>query len=172
MRFDRVFLAGSVLPAEYPWRTRVQDGQVGHLRNDRAARDVPVGILCAGLRGLGMRDVGTGGVEGFYLYDDDAKTEVYYYPGGHSAALTHDNLPRLARYVLEGALEKPPQLVRTPSAGFGIVSRLAAPLFFVLALAILAVAGLFVVYGPWGPLLNLVTEVGVLAVLFVLLDVV
>ncbi|MEW2404129.1 hypothetical protein [Streptomyces sp. NPDC046862] len=35
----------------------------------------------------------------------------------------------------EGAIEKPPQLVRTLSAGFGIVSRVAAPLFFVLALA-------------------------------------
>ncbi|WP_405958492.1 hypothetical protein [Streptomyces phaeochromogenes] len=173
MRFDRVFLAGSVLPTDYPWRKRLDTRQVGHIRNDRAASDIPVGILCAGLRGLRMRDVGTGGVDGFYGYDDDAKTEVFYHPGGHSAALTEANLPGLARYVLHGTVAPPPGgLLRGTSAGFGLLSRAAGPLFILLVLAVLAALFAFGVYGPWGPLLNVVAEVGAFAVLFLLLDLV
>ncbi|WP_330309834.1 MULTISPECIES: hypothetical protein [unclassified Streptomyces] len=173
MRFDRVFLAGSVLPADYPWHERLNSGQVRHIRNDRAASDVPVGILCAGLRGLRMRDVGTGGVDGFYEYNGNAKTEVFYYPGGHSAALTAANLSHLARYVLHGTVVPPSGgLLRGTSAAFGLLSRAAGPLFVLLLLAVLAAAVAFGMYGPWGPLLNVVTEAGAFAVLFLLLDLV
>ena len=126
MRFDRVLLAGSVLPVGYDWRGRRETGQVRRIRNDRAARDIPVGVLCAGLRGLGMRDVGTAGVDGFHEWDDDAKSEVYYYPGGHSAALSVDNLPRLVTFMLDGTVLEPAALPRTPPAGFSFLSR-AAP---------------------------------------------
>jgi hypothetical protein len=172
MRFDRVFLAGSVLPTDYPWRERLANGQVRHIRNDRAARDIPVGILCAGLRGLHMRDVGTGGVDGFYTYSSSAKTEVFYYPGGHSAALAPANLPHLVRYILNGTTVPPPVLLRATTTGFGILSRAAGPLFAILTLAALAAVATFGACGPFSPLLNVITEVGTFAVLFLLLDLV
>ena len=72
-------------------------GQVGELRNDRGSTDVPVGVLCGMLRGLGMTDVGTGGVDGFdWEADALTKLEVRYHPGGHSRALLPENLPSLA----------------------------------------------------------------------------
>src|SRR3712207_632309 len=59
MYFDRVYLAGSVLPREYPWTRITGRGQVHEMvLNDRATCDTPVGWLCSALRGLGMRDVG------------------------------------------------------------------------------------------------------------------
>ena len=61
-------MTGSVLPTGYEWGDRVAHGQVQRIRNDRAARDWPVGVLCAGLAGLfiprSKRDIGTAGVDG------------------------------------------------------------------------------------------------------------
>jgi hypothetical protein len=57
MKFKRIYLAGSVLPREYPWQERFDLDQVKELRNDRSCSDWPVGILCSGLRGLGMKDI-------------------------------------------------------------------------------------------------------------------
>jgi len=68
MRFRNIYMAGSVLPTGYEWGDRVAHGQVQRIRNDRAARDWPVGVLCAGLAGLSIRrskrDIGTAGVDG------------------------------------------------------------------------------------------------------------
>ena len=47
LRFERVFLAGSVLPQEFDWRTIGRRGQVGSMRNDMANADIPVGFFCA-----------------------------------------------------------------------------------------------------------------------------
>ena len=85
MRFHRVALAASVLPRDYQWTKCFTRGQVHHMTNHRASRDVPVGIVCNLLRSLGMRDVGTAGYHGFLGGRAEIK-EVYYYDGGHSAA--------------------------------------------------------------------------------------
>src|SRR5262249_40006971 len=84
IRLNRVVLAGSVLPTQFDWSVIIGRKQVVALRNDRAARDWPVGALCSALRGLGMRDVGTAGVDGFL---GSATKEVCYYPGGHGDML-------------------------------------------------------------------------------------
>lgn len=82
MRFERIYLAASVLPADFNWDRISERRQVGAYRpnsagaaarswlegrvhNDRARIDVPVGVLCSLLRALGMRDIGTAGYDGF-----------------------------------------------------------------------------------------------------------
>ena len=108
MRFKRVYLAGSVLPCDYPWVKRFDyDYQIQHLRNDRSALDWPVGILCSGLRGIGMRDIGTGGFDGFY-WDDERTQEVFYYKGGHGKPLEESNLDNIIEYILTGQGSPPP----------------------------------------------------------------
>lgn len=104
MTFRRVLLVGSVLPQDYPWQDRLDDPpQVEFVRNDRANRDGPVALLVNGLRGLrfGMRDIGASGVNGFN-FGDSRITEVFYYDGGHSAALVESNLDDLVDFVLTG----------------------------------------------------------------------
>ncbi len=171
MRFDRILLAGSVLPRDYDWQTRRRDVQFSQLRNHRAAGDVPVGFLCAALRGLFMRDIGTGGVDGF-LWEDPAKKEVYYYRGGHSAALTQANLPHLASFVMDGKDEAPSGLLAGPTGTFSLMSR-AAPAISWLVVLLLAVAAVaFVLGGPWLAAVNAGVLLLVAFVVFTVLDIV
>jgi pimeloyl-ACP methyl ester carboxylesterase len=172
MQFERVLLAGSVLPIGYDWRSRVEMGQVRQIRNDRAARDVPVGVLCAALRGLGMRDVGTAGVDGFHGWDDKVKSEVYYYPGGHSAALASDNLSRFVTFVLDGDVIRPGSLPRMPSMGFSFLSRSAPVLAWLLVLLTAAAVAGFMALGPWSWPINLGLVAAAVFIAFLTLDLV
>ncbi|MBD1847665.1 hypothetical protein H6F89_30560 [Cyanobacteria bacterium FACHB-63] len=140
MKFKRVYLAGSVLPREYPWQDRFDLDQVGELRNDRSCWDWPVGILCSGLRGIGMKDIGTGGFDGFY-FDDDRTEEVYYYKGGHGEPLARENQPSILAFTLDGDPSRPPNLLESAqiSTKFQWISRVApyfAPLLLLLVLCI------------------------------------
>jgi alpha-beta hydrolase superfamily lysophospholipase len=109
MRFENVALAGSVLPTRFPWAAL--KGQVGRVRNDRADRDWPVALLCNALRGLFMRDVGTGGFAGF---DGGATIEVAYYSGDHGEALRPAYQQSLVDFIFGGDVVKPPTLVHSP----------------------------------------------------------
>ncbi len=134
MYFHRVYLAGSVLPRDYPWAQVIRRGQVRQsVLNDRATCDQPVGWLGAALRGLGMRDVGTAGVHGF---DDHAVQLLQHrcaYPGGHGAALEPVTLPHVADYLLTGDPGKDPG-ARSPY-WFEFVGRLAGVLSAPVAVA-------------------------------------
>ena len=99
VRVDRVFLGGSVLPRDFPWRQLLARGQVGHVRNIRAADDWVVALLCGALRGMMMRDVGTGGYAGF-LDDHDRLEDLGYVSGGHGSAFTAARLPLIASFLL------------------------------------------------------------------------
>lgn len=107
--FKRVFLAGSVLPRAYPWELVTGRGQVLDLvRNDQATKDIPVGLLCSLLRGLGSRDVGTAGVNGF----DQVVAQTSRYPGafdgGHGAALTGpERVKDVAQFLTRGECLSP-----------------------------------------------------------------
>jgi alpha-beta hydrolase superfamily lysophospholipase len=173
MRFERIMLAGSVLPTTYDWQRRAADDQVRALRNDRAAHDVPVGVLCSALRGLHMTDVGTGGVDGF-RWEDPIKTETYYYKGGHSAALTAANLPHLAAYVMDGTNAQPPDLVPEPSSRFSLLSRAAPHLARLLVLLLLAgaIAITLSADGPWSRAATAAGLIGAAITLLVILDLV
>jgi pimeloyl-ACP methyl ester carboxylesterase len=133
MQFKNVVLAGSVLPVDYPWGQRISDGQVTRIRNDRAGHDWPVGILCSALRGLFMRDVGTGGFDGFPGFQT---AEAAYFPGGHGAALQGGNLDSIVRYALGGEFVKPPGLLAAPGL-FRTLSRSMPYLTFLAAFSIL-----------------------------------
>jgi hypothetical protein len=100
MKFGRVVLAGSVLPAKYPWNERFAAGQLTELQNHMSNKDYPVGWVCNALRGIGMRDVGTGGFTGFERTGTGSYQPVAYYDGDHGAALKQPSLDRLVDYVL------------------------------------------------------------------------
>jgi len=101
MSFEKVVLAGSVLPPDFPWREMVLKGQIKHLRNLRSNRDFPVSFLCSALRGLGMRDVGPGGFEGFRYDEPSVKEESFWYDGGHSRPLDKEYLNYIVSYILD-----------------------------------------------------------------------
>jgi hypothetical protein len=172
MRFDRVLLAGSVLPASYDWKNKMAARQVAELRNDCAERDVPVAVLCAALRGLGMNDVGTAGFDGFTTWQSSAKREIAYYRGGHGAALAADNLPRLAAYLMDGDPGDPPDLIREPPRGFSLLSRAAPWLARLVVISTISGAAWFVLEGPWSIAVNLLVLLIAAGIALVLVDLV
>lgn len=149
MSFDKVYLAGSVLPRDFNWTEHA--GQVGHLVNACGSKDFPVGVLCSALRGVGRRDLGVGGFAGF----DDApmaRAQFVTVQGGHGAGLEAQRLDGVSTYVLEGTppsvsgAANDPWTTAEPSGGFQILSRAAPLLAAGLGLGI--VTGL-VVLGLW-----------------------
>lgn len=137
MAFDRVALVGSVLPREYEWRERFQRSQVRDVVNLRAAGDVPVSIACNLLRSLRMKDVGTAGVFGFDETRESIR-EIYYYKGGHSAALTADNLVKVVDYVFSGDVDFP--LSQQDVTPYALLSRLSGSTLVAIAVAALLLA--------------------------------
>jgi hypothetical protein len=138
MKFQRIYLAGSVLPREYPWQERFDLDQVKELRNDRSCSDWPVGVLCSGLQGLGMKDIGTGGFTGFNFADDRTE-EVYYYKGGHGEPLAKENQNNILAFILDGDRSHPSNLLEITqiSSNFQWISRMApyfAPVLLLLVL--------------------------------------
>ncbi|MCE5288267.1 MAG: alpha/beta fold hydrolase [Nocardiaceae bacterium] len=149
MRFQRVFLAGSVLPRDFDWTHFADEEQVSSLVNVCANHDKPVAWLCSGLRGLGMRDIGVGGFTGFDSVPHSAR-QMRYLAGGHGAAVSPDRLPAVAEYVQSGKVSDE-KLAGEPSTAFALVSRSAA---YLLWLGLAALAGLYVVAGKmsdYGP---------------------
>ncbi|RJO73535.1 hypothetical protein D5S18_20235 [Nocardia panacis] len=123
LRFDHVFLAGSVLPREFDWSRVADQGQVGTLVNVCASADKPVAWLCSALRGFGIRDIGVGGFTGFDSVPPSA-VQVRSIKGGHGAALTPDRLAGVAEFVRSGDSPNEGPLV-TPTEAFGVMSRFA-----------------------------------------------
>ena len=83
MKFTRVAVAGSVLPAGFFDSTSTVRArqQVVAVRSDAGRFDWPVGILCRTLRRvLLMHDLGTGGYDGF---TGSFVEEHRYFAGGH-----------------------------------------------------------------------------------------
>ncbi len=153
MCFRRVILVGSVLPRTYDWKKVFARSQVEWLRNDRANRDFPVGILCSALRGLGMRDIGSAGFHGFD-FKDERTLEVFYYNGGHSKALTETNIGPLIRSLMTDQIDKSHDRElrkNKPNPRFAFLSRFAPHISFGAAssIAFLAAYGL---YSNWGRL--------------------
>ncbi|MBJ6108995.1 hypothetical protein JAO73_08240 [Hymenobacter sp. BT523] len=101
MRFQRVYLAGTVLPVDYPWGDLFKKRQVETLRNDKSCADWPVGILCRVMnKVLGIRDVGTGGIDGFQgAYNGKQVQEYAYFAGGHGAPLEAGNHRSISQYI-------------------------------------------------------------------------
>ena len=124
VRMDQVFLGGAVLPRDFPWRQLLVQGQVGRVRNVRAADDWVVALLCGALRGMMMRDIGTGGYAGF-LDDHERFEDLGYVTGGHGSAFTAARLPLIASFLLgEPAQLRPADLNGTERPLISLASRL------------------------------------------------
>lgn len=166
LRFSRVYLAGSVLPREFAWRDIADRGQVATLVNACGAKDKPVGWLCSGLRGLGMRDVGMGGFTGFNV-TPAGTVQFLNLSGGHGAGLTDARLPSVVDYISAGTT--PAAATVAPSAGFTTMSRLAPVLAWLLVLVLLgAIAWIAVGF----TVVKLAVVLGVLALVYLALKVV
>lgn len=99
--FRRIYIAGSVLPPTYDWKSIKLRGQAATIVNADGAGDYPVAMLSQAVRTLGDRGVGASGVLGFV----GTETEfVWALPGGHEAALAPPMLPRIGRYLRDGVV--------------------------------------------------------------------
>lgn len=163
LRFERVYLAASVLPAGYPWQQVIgAGGQVRRLRCDMGSADWPVGVLCRALHRLGIRSIGAGGFDGFEYGDRDV---IGYnrFTGGHGAMLGPDNTDSVVEFLLTGEPLQVPELPAPgkPGAAFVVFSKYGDVLLPVLlALVALTVAGLTMLMPwPWGLVLPLAVAV-------------
>jgi len=149
MQFDRVSLNGSVLPAEWLWNT--YRGQVKELRNARARRDMPVGILCSALRGLRMRDIGTAGYTGFEI-PFCMGSERFYYKGGHGASVSGEARQHILNFLLHGNNFSPQPNLRGEDENFSRLSAGAWILPYLLLLMCGLVSWAWIHFGTAGPL--------------------
>lgn len=142
LRFERIFLAGSVLPQEFPWRTIGNRGQVGGLRNDMANGDIPVGFCCAALRISPFhQDLGIGGFRGFtHRFIGPPFHETEWVAGGHGAAVAESRLPEVASYLVTGNPVTATNPVNEVSKVLEHFSRFARFWCFVLLLAVVGIA--------------------------------
>jgi hypothetical protein len=61
-----------------------------------------------------MRDIGTGGFDGFEWNTASVSREIYYHRGGHSGPLTPTCLTDIATHILTGQDPPAPYLVPSP----------------------------------------------------------
>lgn len=117
----------------------------GRVHNDRAAVDVPVGILATLLHGLRPvnKDIGPGGYRGFN--EDSLPAEVtdheLAFPPGHGSALMDHpgpppRMPQIVQYLLTGTPVCTPNTIRPVK--FALMNRLAERLAWCLVLGIVA----------------------------------
>lgn len=164
LRFQRVYLAGTVLPRKFRWVDH--EDQVETLVNVCAAKDKPVAWLCSALRGLGMRDIGLGGYDGFEVTPADT-TQLVRIGGGHGAGVAADRLPSIVDYIRSGVTPRGPT-VRSPW-WFGPISRIAPGIALVLAVGLV---GLVAWTALSFSLLKLALVLGSLLLVWILLRVV
>ncbi len=101
VEFEKVYLAGSVLPDSFPWK-ELLGSKVQKIRNDAASQDWVVALICGTLSCLPIyRDLGIGGFAGFQQLP--LESESRYFSGGHSVALEEENLETVAKFLAMGA---------------------------------------------------------------------
>lgn len=170
IRFDRVYFAGSVVPRGFEWSRYFATEQVKYLRNDCAAIDLPVGILCNALHHLGVKKLGVGGFTGF----DETSERIFQNrylkvspPDGHSDALNAANFETVKRFILDSN----PRLSFAPATTLidrppGLMNHLFlhSRFYFLFALALITLGGgcLWVTY----PLACVAYIIGVLWLLW------
>jgi triacylglycerol esterase/lipase EstA (alpha/beta hydrolase family) len=168
LKFNRVFLAGSVLPAQFNWQPYTDQGRIDTIVNVCATQDTPVAILCRTLRGFGMRDVGVGGFTGFDVFPG---RQIRWITGDHGAALHSDERIGNVLTYLAGQDAAPlADAGAEPANWFGVLSRTMPYLGWGL---VLLIAGAAVMLWPTmhGSAVALPTIAGVLALVYVALKV-
>jgi hypothetical protein len=165
VQFDRVFLGGSVLPAQWSWAG--YSGQVNELRNSRAQKDIPVGILCSALRGLRMLDIGTAGFTGFRI-PFGQNSEKCFYKGGHGATVADENRSDILGFLTQGLAYSPDSKKLLPQDGNLIRASAGAPLLTSLLVLSYGLVLLVTIFFPaWHHLtLPLLEGAGVFLIIF------
>jgi pimeloyl-ACP methyl ester carboxylesterase len=163
IRIARVALAGSVLPTNFPWSQLAASHRVEAVRNDCGSRDYPVALLCSALRGIGMRDIGTGGFDGFL---GGTVQEFRFHPGGHGCMLTDSNLRSILRFALDCSDHEAPADLIDNVAVTRTWSR-AVPRLGILLLIAVAATSVLGAY-RWGLLFGVAELIAVLGAFFVL----
>lgn len=105
MKFERVYLAGSVLPPDFPWN-RIIGTQVTSVANQCSSHDWPVGWLCRSLNVFGFRDVGASGFDGFGSLNNNDQTR--WFDGDHGCPLHRPNQSAIIDYLLAPTVPAPP----------------------------------------------------------------
>jgi pimeloyl-ACP methyl ester carboxylesterase len=107
IKLKRLYLAASVLPPDFDWKTIIETrNQVTFIRCDMGTEDIPVGVICRGLNQSGLvRSVGAGGSRGF-TYGSNEHISYNYYKGGHGAMLEEYNTDSMASFLSEGEHRK------------------------------------------------------------------
>jgi alpha-beta hydrolase superfamily lysophospholipase len=160
IRIERVALAGSVLPREYDWGSLAREGRVKQVRSDGGSLDWPVGLLCSGLRGLRMRDLGTGGYAGF---NSDVVKDVRFHAGGHGAMLQDANIDSMLGFLRTGEFED--MGLSAEKAPLAMASNLMPYVAITLAIGIPALLGYFAWYAMWPAFFAVIVIVALLALL-------
>jgi alpha-beta hydrolase superfamily lysophospholipase len=116
VKFDHVYLAGSVLPSDFGWEQLRVKGRVCCVRSDCGSNDLPVGLLARGLSPLPRNDdIGAGGFVGFDGLAEGFGKQLRWVKGGHGAPLqTCTRRTSVANFIrgLEGDVS---DVVREPS---------------------------------------------------------
>lgn len=90
MKFERIYLAASILPQEYNWEEAIVDGKVtDKVRSDMGSKDWVVGVLAKALRSLGIKQIGPSGYDSFYYGEGQLVENII--PGDHNGMLRNPN---------------------------------------------------------------------------------
>ena len=109
-RFRNIWFAGSVVRRDYDWLSLIATNRVCRVVNMVATHDWVVAVFPSGLEPLHKFDLGGAGFGGF----DQARiphpnlTEVRYVRGRHGAALVETQWPRIAEFIVNDCVPKPP----------------------------------------------------------------
>ena len=173
LTFSRVYLAASVLPAEFEWNSIVaHNEQVDAVRSDMGDKDWSVGVLCRTLHRLGMTSIGPGGYDGFQYGDKD---HIAYnrFPGGHDAMLKDGkdgNVESIVDFLLTGVPMDVKDVKPTESWLFSLFAKfgdILLPLAVVIACSIVAVLAFLPMFWPTTGLIGPVSAVGFVAVVWI-----
>jgi hypothetical protein len=146
--FGRAVCAGSVLPRDFEWDEMIREKRILGIRNYLTSGDWVVGIFPNLFDRFG--DIGGGGFLGFQR-EPAVGHQFRYVTGGHGGAIVDDNFKSIASYLLNGALESPPDTIR--SGEQSEIVRLASNLDWLVWLLLAAgiVAGGYYVAFVWSP---------------------
>jgi serine/threonine-protein kinase len=126
LRFNKVLLCGSILPANFPWDVLIDRGQVQAVRNEFGARDIWASIAQRFVPGTGPS-----GLEGFTCSHARLEQERFdyahseYFEKGHMEARWVPFIKRRVSHITPRERQAPkPQGVR-PVGLYGLYSLLA-----------------------------------------------
>lgn len=109
-RFCNILFAGSVVIRRYDWQNLINNKRVSKVLNMVATSDWVVALFPQGLEPLQkFFDLGGAGFGGFnQALKGTNINQVQYVIGGHSAALTESQWPRIAEFIVNGTIPTPP----------------------------------------------------------------